>query len=404
MEQTYLGLYAQDTWRASDRVTVNSGLRWEPFFGQHVRNGAITNFNLENFRQGIGSTVYTNAPAGLLWPGDPGFAPGKSGMDKQWWNFSPRLGIAWDASGDGRLAVRSSYGLAYDFPTAQLLYIFASAAPFGDRIEFPNVPFEDPYRDYGGGTQHPLPAEPPSTAAFPVGGSYGTMDPGINSTRVQSWNVTVERQLATNWQAAATYLGSYTDRLWGQVHLNPGVFLGTDSCTINGVFNRVCTTNGNIEQRRLLTLEDPVAGRGLANVSKYADVGVQDFHGMKLSVRRRAASGMKPQRELRLVVLRGRHDPQRSVHAKQCRVLGPREPLIRSRQLLDDAAPHRQPHGGGPNAAVWRRAGGHRLGLEGVWHLQHAFWALALGNHQERSLGHRDQRTADRSGEREPVW
>ena len=292
MEQTYLGLYAQDTWRASDRVTVNSGLRWEPFFGQHVRNGAITNFNLENFRQGIGSTVYTNAPAGLLWPGDPGFAPGKSGMDKQWWNFSPRLGIAWDASGDGRLAVRSSYGLAYDFPTAQLLYIFASAAPFGDRIEFPNVPFEDPYRDYGGGTQHPLPAEPPSTAAFPVGGSYGTMDPGINSTRVQSWNVTVERQLATNWQAAATYLGSYTDRLWGQVHLNPGVFLGTDSCTINGVFNRVCTTNGNIEQRRLLTLEDPVPGRGLANVSKYADVGVQDFHGMKLSVRRRAASGM----------------------------------------------------------------------------------------------------------------
>ena len=39
----YQGVYAQDTWRAGSRVTINAGLRWEPFFGQNVTNGAIYN-------------------------------------------------------------------------------------------------------------------------------------------------------------------------------------------------------------------------------------------------------------------------------------------------------------------------------------------------------------------------
>ena len=292
MSQVYVGLYGQDSWRVTDRVTLNLGLRWEPFFGQNVRNGAISNFRIENFRQGVESTVYTNAPPGLIWPGDAGFPSGKTGLDKQWLNLSPRVGLAWDLTGDGRMAVRSSYGLAYDFPTAQLLYVFASAAPFGDRVELPNVPFEDPYRFAGGGTQHPLPAVPPRDAAFPLFGAYGSMDPGINSPRVQSWNVTLERQIAADWQASVSYLGSYADRLWGQVPMNPGVFLGLDPCTINGVRYNACTTNANLNQRRALYLENPQAGQFFGPVSRYADVGTQEYRGLKLSARRRAASGV----------------------------------------------------------------------------------------------------------------
>ena len=44
MNQWYIGVYAQDTWRATDRVTLNVGLRWEPYFGQNIDNGAISNF------------------------------------------------------------------------------------------------------------------------------------------------------------------------------------------------------------------------------------------------------------------------------------------------------------------------------------------------------------------------
>ena len=44
--------YAQDAWRVSSRVTVNGGLRWEPFFGQNVENGVISVFSMENFQRG----------------------------------------------------------------------------------------------------------------------------------------------------------------------------------------------------------------------------------------------------------------------------------------------------------------------------------------------------------------
>ena len=66
-------------------------------------------------------------------------------------------------------------------------------------------------------------------------GAFGATDPDINSPRVQSWNVTVEQQIGADWGVAASYLGSYTDRLWMQIQLNPGVFLGTGPCTISGV-------------------------------------------------------------------------------------------------------------------------------------------------------------------------
>ena len=69
----HLGLYAQDSWRASSRLTLNGGVRWEPYFGQNVTNNAIAIFRMENFQQGIKSQVFRKAPAGLLYPGDEGF-------------------------------------------------------------------------------------------------------------------------------------------------------------------------------------------------------------------------------------------------------------------------------------------------------------------------------------------
>ena len=90
----YLGMYAQDAWRASPRLTINYGMRWEPYFGQTVENKAVTIFKMENFQKGIKSTVFHNAPAGLVYPGDPGFPDGQTGLHKQWWNLSPRAGVA----------------------------------------------------------------------------------------------------------------------------------------------------------------------------------------------------------------------------------------------------------------------------------------------------------------------
>jgi outer membrane receptor protein involved in Fe transport len=152
--QTYLGLYGQDSWRVTNRVTVNAGLRWEPFFGQQMGHSGLFGvpiWSQDNFRAGVRSKQFVNAPPGFLYAGDDGFPPGKSGMFTQWWNVSPRGGVAWDATGDGRMSVRASYSLAYDFPTGDKQFLQVSAPPFGNRLrlDFPSGGFDNPYASIG---------------------------------------------------------------------------------------------------------------------------------------------------------------------------------------------------------------------------------------------------------------
>src|SRR5205085_10065995 len=130
MRQWYFGAYGQDAWRATPRLTLNYGLRWEPFFTLQLVNGFIYNFDYNRFKQGIKTTVYKNAPAGFYYPGDTGF-PMKSGMNRQWANFEPRVGLAWDVNGDGKMSLRASYGKAYDFVNGQYHLNTAIAPPWG---------------------------------------------------------------------------------------------------------------------------------------------------------------------------------------------------------------------------------------------------------------------------------
>ena len=212
----YLGLYGQDAWTLSNRLTLNLGLRWEPYFGQVLRNGAQVGWSHDNFTKGIISTQFKNAPPGLLFPGDPGY--NNKGMETRWWNMSPRLGLAWDVSGDGRTAIRSSYAMNYDFPSGQFMYKAAVGTPFSNRVALSGtLSLADPWAGYPGG--NPFPSQQPPTAdvPFPADAPFQVFDAKINAPRIQSWNVTAERQLGAAWLTSVSYLGSYIDRLWGNV-------------------------------------------------------------------------------------------------------------------------------------------------------------------------------------------
>ncbi len=293
-DQRYLGAYLQDTWRANGRITINGGVRWEPFFSQNLLRGAITKFDREGFTGNVISTQYRNAPAGLIYPGDPGFPDGSTGLTTKWLNFAPRVGIGWDVHGDGRLAVRSSYGLSYDYPTGEFMSNPAAAPPYGNRIRLTDPPggFDDPYGHLPGGDPHPI--VPGPDTVFPASGTFASIDPDLNAPRIQSWNVTVEQQLGLNWQVSASYLGRYSDRLWGFQAVNYGVFLGLGPCTINGAAFAVCTTNGNLQQRRVLSLsnENPRSAGLIGILDEYTNDGDQSYRGMRLSVQRRATTGL----------------------------------------------------------------------------------------------------------------
>ena len=289
MDMNYIGLYGQDQWRMSDRVTVNYGVRWEPYLGQQMLYGGASIFDHDNFLNNVKSQVFVNAPAGMLYPGDAGFPKGKSAYNIKWLDVSPRLGLAWDVTGDGRLAFRTSYGLTYDFPSGDYMNINASAPPWGNRSLITTTIFDDPYSVVGG-NPHPI-ATNRNTNFLPFG-AFGVMDPDINPPRVQSWNVTLEKQFGTNWSTTVNYLGRYSDHLWAEEAINPGVFMGLGPCTINGVAYTVCSTLANLNQRRVFSLENPTQGALFGFVDEHNDVGWQKYNGMRLTGTRRSANGV----------------------------------------------------------------------------------------------------------------
>ena len=108
----FLGLYAADSYRISKRLTLNLGLRWEPFFPWKELKHRMTQFNPAAYYAKQVSTVYVNAPPGLLFPGDPGVP--ENGVRANYRDFEPRVGFAWDATGDGKTSLRAGAGMFYD--------------------------------------------------------------------------------------------------------------------------------------------------------------------------------------------------------------------------------------------------------------------------------------------------
>jgi len=285
------GFYAQDTWKATKRLTLNYGLRWEPFFPMQVKDGKIYNFSLDRFNQGVVSTVYKTAPPGFYYPGDPGFN-GKASLEKHWWNLQPRFGLAWDLTGDGRTAIRAGAGIAYDFVNEQLHHNTTNVAPFsGDTILPGSISLDNPWQNFPGG--NPFPYSPnPATAKFTAAGAYMPLRPDLKTTEVYNWNLGVQRQFTTNLFASASYVGNNAIHMLTAVELNPALFLGLSSCTLNtatgSVSYPVCSTTGNTNQRRLLNLQSPVAAQNISFLTQYDDGATQSYHGLLLNTTLRA--------------------------------------------------------------------------------------------------------------------
>jgi len=287
-------LYASDTWKATRKWTLTYGARWEPFLPGISKRGQVENFSYERFRQGIKSTVWPNAPAGLYFPGDPGY-PGKSGANNRWGQFAPRLGLAWDVSGDGRTSVRASYSLAYTYVGSHWYETPAMSAPWANVTTLSGVSLDDPWANYALG--NPFPNVPGNFS--PYGEVYSTPY-DLKTLQSSSWNLSIQRQIGTDWLVSAAYLGNQNVHLWYAQALNPAIFFpgfadANGSCFAKGYTLRaapgaVCSSVGNQDSRRPLNLEKPQ--ERYANVAQLDDGGTGNYNGMLLTVQRRAARGV----------------------------------------------------------------------------------------------------------------
>jgi hypothetical protein len=300
IKQPYVALYGQDTWRMSSNVTLNYGVRWEPWFPQDSVDKAVYNFDVARLQAGIRSTVYPQAPAGLYYPGDPGF-PGNSGMKTVWSNIAPRVGVAWDPKGDGRTSLRAGYGLTGDFVTGQFFFDSRSAPPFGLEQRLTNTLLDDPWG--AAGRTNPFPVAlggadyPYSAALYSL---FISMPYDIKTTRNHSWNVAFQQQVGDNMAFSTTYLGNHMVNMWGVVDGNPGVIpagaTATGPCTLKlpagGTQTFANCSTAPLDLRRELSQLNPGVGQYYGYLDWISDAGWQTYHGLMLQFQRRSAGGI----------------------------------------------------------------------------------------------------------------
>jgi hypothetical protein len=277
----YMAAYVQDTWRIRSNVTLNYGLRWEPFNPVQNTYSWVSHFDQTLFDQGVHSKVYPQAPAGLIFPGDTGY-PASGVANAKWGQFAPRLGVVWNPSGDDSMTVRAAWGVFYDAPQLFFNTRFANNPPWGAQITISNPAggFANPYLGYPGGNPFPALNTGWQTQPFPAFGVYVNAPLDLNPTTLQQWNVSVQKQVH-DWLFAASYLGNHSNHLWIGTELNSAVY-GAGA------------TTGNTNQRRVLYLDNPAANAGQAygTIGMIDDSGRGNYNAMFLQTQRRLKNNL----------------------------------------------------------------------------------------------------------------
>jgi hypothetical protein len=287
MRSNYIGIYAQDNWQVGPKVSMNFGLRWDPYFPAYSGPGQVTRFDRARFDAGLHSTVFPLAPAGLIFTGDPEM-PGKSVARRDLWNFAPRVGLVWDPKGEGLETLRLAYGRLYDSPHLQTYTGLAQMSPWGNSIVVNNMPkgWDDPYSATPGGDPIPAALQGPSASTvFPLGGNYTPYPLDLQATAVDQWNVSYQKQIAAAWMVSANYIGTINRHIWTTNQINPAIFIpGPGASTV-----------ANTQARRVLMLQNPADGKYFASIQAVDDDGTSTYSGLLLSVQRRRGNGLSIQ-------------------------------------------------------------------------------------------------------------
>jgi outer membrane receptor protein involved in Fe transport len=292
LQKWFVNAYVQDTWKVTPHLTLNAGLRWEPFLPPSELRGYIYNFSMANMINNVKTTQFVNAPPGLTFPGDSGFQ-GKQGMNSYWHLFAPRLALAWDPKGDGKTVVRASFGIGYEFVSGEMLVNSADAPPFGGTAIWAGQ-FSDPYASNPGGNIFPYTVD--KNAPFVKAGTYIYPHPGLKPTSVNQWNLVVQRQLGRDWLLSVSYIGSESTHLWDSYQVNPAVFIpgncaaGQYGLTAPGLCSPAGNTNSAF--RRTFALAGYPGNPYYGFVESLDSGGTGSYNGLVLAITKRLSKGL----------------------------------------------------------------------------------------------------------------
>lgn len=292
LRQNYFGYYAQDTWHATQRLTINAGLRWEPWLPAYEKNNVGASFNMDNFTSNTVSSVYTNAPAGLTYYGDKGVKRGFTNTRLA--NFSPRFGLAFDPTGAGKQSIRASYTLTFESPELYYYSGFSGVAPYATSTSVTldnstnatdtTKSFDNPWKKVTGGNPFPITYPPTANATFPAANISASSYPrNLSRTYLHMYNASYQIQATQDLLLSASYVGTSTQHLWGFLPIN----YATPAATPTGA---AATTN-NTAQRYILYRQaiaaGTTAGTRYSSFNGLSSYGMANYNGVILTANKR---------------------------------------------------------------------------------------------------------------------
>lgn len=309
----YAGAYSQDSWRVSPNFTLNYGLRWdriEPWYEKYNQ--------ISTFEPGQQSQAFPGAPAGILYPTDPGVARTIAPPREE---FSPRIGMAYSPKADsgsfvgkligspGETSLRAGFGMFYTAIEALTVSVAAGNAPYGTTYTSPAPPLlNDPFVTASTGQNF---GQPFPVGLAPLNVTRSNPDSNIDwsqyvpisgipaylaSNKIpysEQYMFSLQRQIGQNTLVSANYVGNEGHHLLVLTENNPGnpalclsvsqpgeVAAGTVTCGPFGEDNVYTTKSG----QTIYGTRGPL-GSNFGSNANQSTTGNSNYNALQLSLR-----------------------------------------------------------------------------------------------------------------------
>jgi hypothetical protein len=274
MTQKLGGVYINDDWKVSSRLTVSAGLRYELSMPLSEENNLAT-----NFLPGIGLVQVGTSALPTLYAADKN-------------NFGPRAGFAWDPAGDGRTSVRAGYALTYDTTPMGTLHpglfntpplnVFNVAFSQSPKVapDAANATCLDPNNSVAGGDYVCLQPGVPIFGTNPTGAppfNITSVSPDFHSGYYHYFHATLQREIGSRNSATVSYVGSRGMDLVSRVNINAPP-LGSP-------------TTGAVDSRRPFYAQFPQ----FRNILEFTNDGRSWFDSVQFSFRQNQWHGINTQ-------------------------------------------------------------------------------------------------------------
>ena len=291
-------LYAQDSWKVNQNLTLNYGVGYQIDTPLVNRNFGSEDVNC--FRPGRQSNVFPTAPQGLLFPGDSGCSA--SGYYSHYDHFGPRFGFAYaPGSGTHQFVVRGGFGVYFNRSEEELTLQNLGAVPFSTSSPgIGGVPggspsFANPFMDIATGQTiaNPFPLAPVTKGANVNFAAYepldiSTINPNFTSPHAMNFNLNVQRELPGAVVFQLGYVGSLGRHLELTYEGNPISPTGAAACAVDPA----CVANRANQHVNYPSHAEFAPGNIFASVGTQATLGVSSYSSFQASLNKRLSHGL----------------------------------------------------------------------------------------------------------------